>query len=79
MRVPFIAILVFTLQFFSPQILDMGEITNEIVIAICVLIIIAAMLHYHVKGGFVCLINFVSVILVFEVELLFKITHICFT
>jgi len=31
---------------------DMGEITEEVVIAIASLIIVAAMLHYHVKGAF---------------------------
>eukprot|EP01034_Spumella_vulgaris_P036748 gene36748-45333_t len=41
-------------------ILDMGEITNEIVIAICVLIIIAAMLHCHVKGEEVFAIVFAA-------------------
>ena len=33
-------------------IVDMGEITNEVVIAISALIIVAACLHYHVKGAF---------------------------
>jgi len=33
-------------------IVDMGEITSEVVIAIASLIIVAAMLHYHVKGAF---------------------------
>lgn len=33
-------------------IVDMGEITEEVIIAIASLIIVAAMLHYHVKGAF---------------------------
>ena len=33
-------------------ILDMGPITDEVVIAIASLIVVAAMLHYHVKGAF---------------------------
>lgn len=33
-------------------IVDMGEITSEVVIAISALIIVAACLHYHVKGAF---------------------------
>eukprot|EP01039_Chlorochromonas_danica_P004042 gene4042-4420_t len=35
-------------------ILDMGELTTEIVVAIANLIIVAVMLHYHVKGAFCC-------------------------
>lgn len=33
-------------------ILDMGPITEEVVVAISALVIVAAMLHYHVKGAF---------------------------
>lgn len=33
-------------------ILDMGPITPEVVVAIANLIIVAACLHYHVKGAF---------------------------
>lgn len=33
-------------------ILDMGPLTDEIVVAMAALIIVAAMLHYHVKGAF---------------------------
>lgn len=33
-------------------ILDMGEITPEVVIAIAALIIVTVLLHYHVKGAF---------------------------
>lgn len=29
-----------------------GELTNEVVISIAAIIIIAAMLHFHVKGAF---------------------------
>jgi xanthine/uracil/vitamin C permease (AzgA family) len=35
-------------------ILDMGEMTNEIVIAMANLVIVAVLLHYHVKGAFCC-------------------------
>ncbi len=33
-------------------IIDMGNITDEIVVSIAALIIVAAMLHYHIKGAF---------------------------
>ena len=33
-------------------ILDMGELTTEVVVAISALIIVAVLLHYHVKGAF---------------------------
>lgn len=33
-------------------ILDMGELTLEVVIAMCSLVIVAVMLHFHVKGAF---------------------------
>ena len=35
-------------------ILDMGEITPEIAVAISNLIIVAVLLHFHVKGAFCC-------------------------
>jgi xanthine/uracil/vitamin C permease (AzgA family) len=33
-------------------ILDMGDLTPEVIIAISSLVIVAVMLHYHVKGAF---------------------------
>ena len=33
-------------------IVDMGEITDEVVVGVAALILVAAMLHYHVKGAF---------------------------
>ena len=33
-------------------ILDMGEMTEEVVVAISALVIVAVLLHYHVKGAF---------------------------
>ena len=33
-------------------ILDMGEITSEVIIAIASLILVTAALHFHVKGAF---------------------------
>ena len=33
-------------------IVDMGEITDEVVVAIAALILVSAALHYHVKGAF---------------------------
>jgi hypothetical protein len=33
-------------------ILDMGELTLEVVIAMAALVIVAVMLHFHVKGAF---------------------------
>lgn len=33
-------------------ILDMGEITSEVIVAISALVVVAVLLHYHVKGAF---------------------------
>lgn len=50
---PFTAVLAVSLVVKGKYtILDMGEITSEVIIAIASLILVTAALHYHIKGAF---------------------------